>query len=90
MSETQNTQNTQETQEVQTITINDKVYRTDSITENGINLINDIKKVDAELGRILLQKSITELAKTKLMEVLEMETPNFIEIKSEAADSKEA
>lgn len=63
--------------ELETLQIGDKVYDASSVTEIGVNIINDVKKVDQELSRIGLQKSITELAKVKLMEELQKEIPKF-------------
>jgi hypothetical protein len=68
--------------ELKTLTIGDKVYDASTITEMGVNIINDVKKVDQELAHIGLQKSIAELAKVKLMEELQKETEKFTEIES--------
>lgn len=75
--------------ELKTLTIGDKVYEADSITEQGVNVINDIRKVDTELSRLGLQKSIAELAKVKLMEELQKELPKFKEVEAPAEDTAE-
>jgi len=75
-----------ENTELKTLTIGDKVYDAESITEKGVNIINDIKKVDGELAKIGLQKSITELAKVKLMEELQKETEKFTEVENTEED----
>lgn len=76
--------------ELKTLTIGDKVYEASSITEQGVNIINDIKKVDGELHRLGLQRSITELAKVKLMEELQKELPKFKEVEVPAEETAEA
>lgn len=66
--------------ELKTINIGDKVYEADSITEQGVNIINDLQRVDQVLARQQLEVSITQLAKAKLMEALQAELPNFKEV----------
>lgn len=68
---------TENTQELKTIQIGETLYKAESLTEQGVNIINDIKKVDAQLAQQQLSVSITQLAKSKLMEELQKETANF-------------
>ena len=67
-------------EKLETISIGDKVYDAQSLTEMGANLINDIKKVEAQIGNYSLQLSIANLAKAKLAEELQKEIPNFKEV----------
>lgn len=73
------TESTQQT-ELKTITIGDKVYDAESITEHGVNVINDLQRVDQVLARQQMDVSITQLAKAKLMEALQAEMVNFVEV----------
>jgi hypothetical protein len=73
--------------ELKTFQIGEKTYDAASITEQGVNIINDIRKVDNMLSQQQLQVSITQLAKTKLMEELEKEKENFTEVTAEAAET---
>lgn len=75
--------------ELKTINIGDKVYEADSITEQGVNIINDIQKVEQVLSRQQLEVSITQLAKAKLMEELQKELPKFKEVEAPAEDKAE-
>lgn len=76
--------------ELKTINIGDKVYDADSITEQGVNIINDLQKVDQVLARQQLDVSITQLAKAKLMEALQAELPNFKEVEVPEVPTTEA
>jgi hypothetical protein len=71
--------------ELKTISLGDKVYEADSITEQGVNIINDLQKVDQVLARQQLEVSITQLAKAKLMEALQEELPKFKEVQGTEA-----
>jgi hypothetical protein len=71
--------------ELKTINIGDKVYEADSITEQGVNIINDLQRVDQVLARQQLEVSITQLAKAKLMEALQEEIPKFKEVQGTEA-----
>jgi hypothetical protein len=74
--------------ELKTIAIGDKVYSADSITEQGVNIINDLQRVDQVLSRQQLDISITQLAKAKLIEELDKEKASFTEV--EAPEAPEA
>ncbi len=76
--ETQNTEKTVETKP--TITVAGKTYLAESLNEKGINLINDIKKVEQSVGDKQRDISIANVAKIKLLELFVQEAPNFTEI----------
>lgn len=66
--------------ELKTFTIGDKTYDAASITEAGVTIINDIRKVDGLLAQQQLAVSVTQLAKAKLMEELGKEAEKFTEV----------
>jgi|688.fasta_scaffold62640_7 hypothetical protein len=65
---------------METIRIGDKYYNAENLTEQAITLLNDIRKVDGELGRLSLQTSIVSLAKGTLVDKLLVETENLEEV----------
>lgn len=52
------------------ITVNDKTYDWDSLGEKEIGMLTDIRKIEIEIERIELQKSIADFAKSKIYEEL--------------------
>jgi purine-nucleoside phosphorylase len=70
--------------ELKTIQIGDVTYDAASVTELGINIINDIRKVDAKIADKQLTVSIMQLAKAKLIEELEKEKSKFTVVPKEA------
>lgn len=70
----------EETQDVQVLTIGEKTYFADSVTEHGSKILGDIQKVEQQVGSYTLQMSIANLAKAKLIEELEKEIPKFKEV----------
>lgn len=68
-----------EKQESKLIKLGDKIYETDSITELGNALMNDIKKVDEEIVNINTTIGIYKLAKAKLIDELIKESSKFKE-----------
>jgi len=63
-----------------TIKIGSKTYLSDSVTENGTNIITDLKMVTELLQQQQLIASVTALAKGTLIEKLEEEAINFTEV----------
>lgn len=76
--------------ELKTFQIGDKVYDAASITEHGLNIINDIRKVDGKIADKQLTMSIMQLAKAKLIEELTKETANFKEVEQAVEAPAEA
>lgn len=76
--------------EVKTFQIGEKTYDASSITEHGVNLINDIRKVDAKIADKQLGISIMQLAKAKLLEELDKEVVNFTEVEGPVPAPAEA
>lgn len=71
---------TEENKEVQTVTIGEKIYLADSLTEHGVNIINDVRSVETRIKQLQLDVAIADLARGKLMEELQKEVPKFTEI----------
>jgi hypothetical protein len=63
--------------ETETIQIGETTYDANSVTERGVNIINDIRKIENLLAHQQLTVSVSSLAKTKLTEELEKEAVNF-------------
>jgi len=66
--------------ETETIRIGEKFYNAATLTETATALINDMNKVEGEVGRLALQTSITNLAKGTLIEKLVAEAANLEEV----------
>lgn len=66
--------------EIQTIQLGDKLYDAESITEHGVHILNDLRKVESQMANHQLTVSIMQLAKSKLTEELEKEMVKFKEI----------
>ncbi len=73
---------------MEAIRIGDKSYNVETLTDQAKTLLNDIQKVDGELGHLALQTSIVNLAKGTLIEKLLAETANLdvIEVSEEPAE----
>ena len=69
-----------------TIRIGEKYYDVSKLTEQATSLLQDLQKVEGELGRLALSTSITNVAKNALIERLVAETANLIEV--EAPETK--
>lgn len=69
--------NLKESSDLKKINIDGQDYDFDAITERGHNLIKSIKRVEAEVHHLMFQKSIAELAYSKLMDELQNEIPKF-------------
>lgn len=78
MTDEQNT--VDENKEPQTLQIGETIYDVASLTERGVNIINDIRKVEAQIGHHQINVSIAQLAKAKLLEELNTEAVNFTKI----------
>lgn len=77
-------------QELQIVRIGEKYYDAAKLTEKAIALFNDINKIDGELGRLQLQTSITNVAKSKLVDDLVAETANLDNAQVPAPTTPEA
>jgi hypothetical protein len=71
---------------VETIRIGEKYYDVSKLTEQATSLLQDLQKVEGELGRLALSTSITNVAKNALIERLVAETANLVEV--EAPETK--
>lgn len=63
-----------------TVKIEDKTYSVESLTEKGIQLINNISMVDQIVARHRSEMEVASFAKDKLVAELVAETPNFQEV----------
>mgnify|MGYP006883175226 CR=1 FL=1 len=72
------------------VRIGDKYFNGKTMTEAAKILLNDIQKVEVEMGRLSLQTSIATLAKNTLIEKLIAEIPNLEEIDAPAPPADEA
>jgi hypothetical protein len=73
----------QEQTELKTIQIGETLYDVSTVTEQGVNIINDVRSIDNILSQQQLTVSITQLAKSKMIEELEKEAVKFTAIKQE-------
>ena len=64
----------------------EKYYDVSKLTEQATSLLQDLQKVEGELGRLELSTSITNVAKNALIERLVAETANLVEV--EAPETK--
>ena len=71
---------------METIRIGEKYYDVSKLTEQATSLLQDLQKVEGELGRLALSTSITNVAKNALIERLVVETANLVEV--EAPETK--
>ncbi len=71
---------------METIRIGEKYYDVSKLTEQATSLLQDLQKVEGELGRLALSTSITNVAKNALIERLVAETANLVEV--EAPETK--
>ncbi len=71
---------------METIRIGEKYYDVSKLTEQATSLLQDLQKVEGELGRLALSTSITNVAKNALIERLVAETTNLVEV--EAPETK--
>jgi hypothetical protein len=67
---------------VETIRIGEKYYDVSKLTEQATSLLQDLQKVEGELGRLALSTSITNVAKNALIERLVAETANLVEVEA--------
>lgn len=67
---------------METIRIGDKYYDVSKLTEQATSLLQDLQKVEGELGRLALSTSITNVAKNALIERLVAETTNLVEVEA--------
>ena len=72
---------------METIRIGEKYYDVSKLTEQATSLLQDLQKVEGELGRLALSTSITNVAKNALIERLVAETANLVEV--EAPETKD-
>lgn len=68
-------------EEIKSVKLGDKEYNVADLTEKSIALINDVKRVEDEMGRLNIQMGIAKIARAKLLEELEKEKQNIPEIK---------
>lgn len=66
---------------VKTITIDEKKYDIDSLTQKGTMIISNLQRIDKETEDLQFKISAYQLAKGKLLEELGKEVPNFKEVK---------
>jgi len=66
--------------EVKTITIDDKKYDMESLTEKSKSIIANLQRVDQLLTQQQFEVSISQLGRAKLLEELAKEVPNFKEV----------
>lgn len=71
---------------METIRIGEKHYNAETLTEVAVALLNDLQKVEGEANRLSLQTSITNLAKTTLIEKLVAEAANLEEVDAPAEE----
>ena len=64
----------------QIITIDDKKYDVDSLTDKGKAIIINLQRVDVKVEQMKFEISAFETAKGKLLEELAKEVPNFKEV----------
>ena len=67
---------------METIRIGEKYYDVSKLTEQATSLLQDLQKVEGELGRLALSTSITNVAKNALIERLVAETTNLVEVEA--------
>lgn len=67
---------------METIRIGEKYYDVSKLTEQATSLLQDLQKVEGELGRLALSTSITNVAKNALIERLVAETANLVEVEA--------
>lgn len=72
-----------EQKELKTIQIGEVTYDAASVTELGVNIINDIRKVEGKMADHQLTVSIMQLAKGKLLEELDKEKAKFTVVQQE-------
>lgn len=63
-----------------TIKIEDKTYDVASLTEKGVQLVNNIQMVDQVISTKQLEANIASVAKDKLVAELVAEAVNFTEV----------
>lgn len=66
--------------EVKTITIDDKKYDLESLTDKAKSIITNLQRVDKLLTQQQFELSIYQLGRAKLLEELAKEVPNFTEV----------
>ena len=71
---------------METIRIGEKYYDVSKLTEQATSLLQDLQRVEGELGRLALSTSITNVAKNALIERLVTETANLVVV--EAPETK--
>jgi len=62
------------------VTINDKLYQIESITEHGIKLINTVKKIDEIISIKDIEIKTANIARSTVFDQLIAEAANFTEI----------
>jgi hypothetical protein len=72
------------TEEVKTITIENKTYDVASLTEKGVQLVNNAQMIDQVIARHQLDLNIANVAKDRLVAELVTEAVNFKEVVAEA------
>ena len=73
---------------METIRIGEKFYNAETLTKQATMLLGDLQKVENEVGRLNLKISITNLAKSTLIDKLVAESGNLEEV-DPPADVKE-
>lgn len=79
-----------ENTQTQVVRIGDKFYDASKLTDRAVALFNDIEKVDGEIGRLQLQTSIANVARTTLINDLVAETANLGDAEVPAPEGFEA
>lgn len=67
-------------EEVKVITIDDKKYDLNSLTDKGKAIIINLQRIDAKIEQLQFDVSLCDTAKGKLLEELGKEVPNFKEL----------
>ncbi len=70
-----------------TIRIGETHYNAATLTDTAKALLGDLQKVDGELGRLSLQTSIANFAKSALIEKLVAETANLEAVEAPVAEA---
>lgn len=63
--------------------IGDKFYKADSLTKEGAEILQDLKRIEEEIGRRQADVQVAQLARAKLIDELLKESVNFEEIQGE-------
>jgi hypothetical protein len=74
--------------EQQVVKINGLFFDANTVTDLGIAIMNDLKRVDEEFANLNFRAGIAKLAKDKLMDELVKESSKFTEVEAPAGESE--